>query len=382
MTKLLYIANIRFPTERAHGIQIAEMCNALAGEGLDVELVVQKRVNVLTDDVFTYYDIPHSFRITELRTLDTLQFNVGGILGRISYTMQTLLYSLNALRYVLSREGLIYSRDELPLFLLSLFGRPFVYEAHAPKWSFVARRVVRKARYVLPISRGLKNFYAERGIAEERMIVTPDAVNLKRFTLSECQEECRTRLSLPQGKHIVLYAGHLYKRKGAHLAAEAASKLSDDTAVVFVGGTEDEIPEFTERYGKDPHVLILGPKPYAEIPYYLRAADVLVLPNSAKDADARLYTSPMKLFEYMASGTPIVAADVPSLREILSDDTSYFFTPDDPEALARSLDHVVSHKDEGAGKAREALAKVAQYSWENRAKNTCRAIMTMTNPEK
>ena len=382
ISKLLYVANIRFPTERAHGIQIAEMCDAFASLGAEVELVVQRRVNVLEEDVFTYYNIPRSFRITELRTIDTLQYAWTGILGRLSYTMQTFVYALNALRYALKTPGFIYSRDEFPLFLLSFFGRPFVYEVHAPKRSFIVRRVIRKAALILPISHGLESYYLKQGVPDEKILVAPDAVNLSRFTIKETREECRKRLSLPEDKKIVLYAGHLYERKGAFVVGDAAPLCDDNTIVLFVGGTEDEIPEFTERYGKDAHVRILGPKPYADIPYYLRAADVLVLPNSAKDADARIYTSPMKLFEYMASGTPIIASDVPSLREILDENSAYLFNPDDSQALAKSIMYVLTHTGEAYGKAHASKARVSEYSWVSRARNILGAIERVTSPGK
>jgi glycosyltransferase involved in cell wall biosynthesis len=187
---------------------------------------------------------------------------------------------------------------------------------------------------------------------------------------------------LPLDKKIVLYAGHLYERKGAFVVGEAAPLLDDDTLVLFVGGTEDEIPDFTNRYGSDSHVRILGPKPHADIPYYLCAADVLVLPNSAKDADARLYTSPMKLFEYMASGTPIIASDVPSVREILNEQTAYFFAPDDPRALAESVLRVLLHKEEADEKVCSAKKIVAVHTWEKRAKNIMNALIAVTNTPK
>lgn len=382
MIKLLYLANIRFPTERAHGIQIAHMCKAFALAGAEVELVVQQRVSVIREDAFTYYHLPKSFRITELRTLDTLQYAWTGLLGRISYTSQTTIYALHVLWYALRTDGVIYSRDETVLYLLSFLGRQFAYEIHAPKWNFLTRRVVSEAALLLPISQGLKDFYIQKGVAPERLIVAPDAVDLTQFDLSESREACRERLNLPLDKKIVLYAGHLYERKGAFTVGEAAPLLDDDTLVLFVGGTEDEIPDFTKRYGSDPRVRILGPKPHAKIPYYLRAADVLVLPNSAKDADARLYTSPMKLFEYMASGTPIVASDVPSLREILSEQNAYFFTPDDASALASTLAHVLSHTEEADEKAHASKESVKSYTWENRAKNIMNALIAVTNAAK
>jgi glycosyltransferase involved in cell wall biosynthesis len=379
---LLYIANIRFPTERAHGIQIAEMCNAFADMGISVELVVHRRFNDIEEDAFTYYHLPKSFRITELATLDTLQYAWTGILGRVGYVIQTGISAFNEFRYALGGDAIIYSRDEAVLYLLSFFGRNFAYEVHAPKWNFLTRRVVRKAGLIFPISQGLKNFYVQKGVASERLIVVPDAVNLAQFSVSESRESCRKQLDLPLDKKIVLYAGHLYARKGAFVVGDAAPLLDENVLAVFVGGTEDEIPDFTKRYGGDPHVRILGPKRHAMIPYYLRAADVLVLPNTATDADARLYTSPMKLFEYMASSTPIIASDVPSLREILDERTAYFSPPDDARALAGTIAHVLSQEEEADEKARSAKKCVESYTWENRAKNIMNAILAVTNSSK
>lgn len=385
MMKLLYIANTRFPNERAHGIQIAEMCSAFVDVGVEVELIVQKRVNVVEEDAFIYYHIPRNFQITELRTIDTLQFAWTGVLGKLGYMLQSLVFSLHALIYVLRKRGsydLVYSRDELPLFFLSLFSCKFAYEIHAAKWNMIVTRVLQKAVVLFPISQGLKTFYQEKGIPDGRMSGAPDAVSSKFLVVMESRDACRTKLSLPFDKKIVLYAGHLYKRKGAFIAGSAAEKLNDDTLAVFVGGTDDEIPDFTKRFGGDTHVRILGPKPHAEIPYYLRAADILVLPNTAKDADARLYTSPMKLFEYMASGTPIIASDVPSIREILDETTAYFVKPDDASALAVCINEVLCEKEVATIKAEKALGKVQQYSWKNRAKKIVIAIEAVTNSQK
>lgn len=383
--KLLYIANTRFPNERAHGIQIAEMCSAFVAAGIDVELIVQKRVNVVEEDAFVYYHVPRNFQITELRTIDTLQFAWTGMLGRMGFMLQSLVFSIHALVYVLRKQGsndLVYSRDELPLFFLSLFHSRFAYEIHAAKWNMIVSRVLRSAVALFPISRGLKMFYEEKGIPGNRMNVSPDAVSSKFLTLTEDKIACCKKLGLPLNKKIVLYAGHLYERKGAFVVGESAPLLDEDTLVLFVGGTEDEIPGFIKRFGGDAHIRILGPKPHAEIPYYLRAADVLVLPNTAKDADARLYTSPMKLFEYMASGTLIIASDVPSIREILDDTMAYFIQPDDAKALAACIKKVFSEKDAANTKAEKAQMAAHQYSWKNRARKILAIIKTMTNQGK
>ena len=363
--KILYIANVRLPTEKAHGVQIMEMCHAFASLGNDVELVVPRRKNQITKETFSFYDLPKNFLVTRLFTWDLIQF------GQIAFLVQSLTFTLSAFLFMLGRNALIYSRDDLFLFFMSFTGKQYVYEIHAPKWHFVTRRALARASLVVSISQGLKDFYLQKGIPEERILVAPDGVNLERFAVPDSKEECRRKLGLPLEQKIALYSGHLYERKGAHTFAEAAKLLGDGTLCVFVGGTDEDIVEFKKRYDTVQNIRILGYRPHQDIPYYLKAADVLILPNSAKDADSRLYTSPMKLFEYMASRTPIVAAEVPSLREMLTDDCAFFFKPDDPSALATAVMKSIEDPSLSLHYGEEAGRIVQVYSWEQRGENIC-----------
>ena len=364
--KIIYLANIRFPTERAHGVQIMEMCRAFAASGVDVELVVPRRKNWIKENPFTYYDLPKTFSITYLHTWDLVQW------GKIGFLTQMFSFALSSFWYVRNTDTLIYSRDEMVLFPLSFFGKRFVYEIHTPRWQTITKHVVSQALFVVPISQGLKSFYRKKGIPEEDMLVAPDGVNLERFTVFLTQKECREKLSLPLHARIALYAGHLYARKGAHVFAQASRDI-EDVLCVFVGGTVEDIAAFQKDSSRQKNVLILGHKSHQDVPFYLRAADMLILPNSAKDGDANLYTSPMKLFEYMASGTPILASDVPSLKEILNDENALFVKPDDPQALSAGirkafLDPALMHR------AKQAKKDVEQYTWQVRAEAVLRRI--------
>ncbi len=369
MKKILYIANIRLPTEKAHGIQIMEMCNALSQVGAEVELCVPKRKNPINKDSFEYYDIPKSFRITYLPTFDLVRF------GRAGFLLQALSFSLSVLFYTHKKhDEILYSRDEFPLWVLSFFKQSFIFEIHSPRWNFISRRVIKYSKLLIPISYGLKNFYNQQGIFDEQMLVGPDGVSARLLAVTKSKEECRTLLSLPQGVKITLYAGHLYERKGAHIFAKAAQYLEDDTLCIFVGGTKGDIQDFQKNTSTQKNILILGHRPHKDIAYYLRAADVLILPNSARDADARLYTSPMKLFEYMASGSPVVASDVPSLREILNEQNAFFVLPDDPNALALGIKEILNNPDIGKKLATHAREDVSNFTWEKRAENILKRL--------
>ncbi len=70
----------------------------------------------------------------------------------------------------------------------------------------------------------------------------------------------------------------------------------------------------------------------------------------------------------MAAGVPIVASDLPSIREILTDETAFWFSPDDEHALARQIEYVLSHADEARDKADRAHEDVKKYTWDARAR--------------
>jgi glycosyltransferase involved in cell wall biosynthesis len=99
----------------------------------------------------------------------------------------------------------------------------------------------------------------------------------------------------------------------------------------------------------------------------LSRATMLALPNPASAISTR-FTSPLKLFEYMAAGRPIVASDLPAFREVLvPGETAVLVTPGDPAALAGGLRRVLSDPELGARLATAARAAVRDYTWDRRA---------------
>jgi glycosyltransferase involved in cell wall biosynthesis len=122
-----------------------------------------------------------------------------------------------------------------------------------------------------------------------------------------------------------------------------------------------------ERLGITGRVTFTGLVEPAHVAQLLTQADVLVLPNPAS-AISTWYTSPLKLFEYMAAGRPIVSSDLPSVREILRDGVNALLVPPgDPVALASAIDRLLTNPELAARLAHAALDDVPKYSWERRA---------------
>ena len=363
--KILYLANIRLPTEKAHGIQIMKTCEAFARLGHKVELVVPTRRTHIADDPFTYYDVDKNFALSMLRVPDFVRF------GRFGFLLSALLFSERA-RFLRSfwEADVIYSRDAFVLLQYLLLGRKLVFEAHAGLQG-VSGFVARHAYRVVAISHGVRDAFVAAGVPSAACVVAPDGIDLDAFAQSEPKDAARVRLGLPLDKKIVLYAGRLDGWKGVGTLCDAAALLPEDVLVSIIGGEPGQVAAFAERY---PRVRFLGYRPYRELPGNQAAADVLVLPNTGKDETSVRYTSPLKLFTYMASGVPIVTSDTPATREVLSDDDAYFFTPDDPDALAAQARAILGDEYAAHARAERAKEKVKEYTWTKRVEHILAAI--------
>jgi glycosyltransferase involved in cell wall biosynthesis len=167
------------------------------------------------------------------------------------------------------------------------------------------------------------------------------------------------------------YAGHLYPWKGVELIVEAVMALPDSQALI-VGGHEREpdlarIRQLATQLDCASRVTLTGPVPPADVAARLRQADVLVLPNP-RSAISSEFTSPLKLFEYMAADRPIVASDLPAFREILRDgENALLVEPGNPQALVAGLTRIRDDRALGARLARQARDDVRKFTWARRA---------------
>lgn len=360
--KIAYIANIRIPTEKAHGLQIVKTCEALASAGEEVVLVVPRRRNVLKADPFSFYQIRSNFKIIKVSCIDIVNW------GRAGFWLESISFGLAVLIRTWSWSDVIFfSRDELILFLLAIKKRKLFWEVHDGRSNQLIKGTLSQLKGVVAITSSLKKYYQDKGFPENKIIISSDAVDLNEFSLTISQEEARHRLNLPIDKKLIIYTGHLYRWKGVDILAEA-SKILPQYQFLFVGGTKIDIEKFRTHY-QSANLSILGYYPHSDIPYFLKAADLLVLPNSGQEDISRFYTSPMKLFEYLASGTPIIASSLPSLKEILDETNSKLIKPDDPEALAKAIDEILTDNVLAEKLGKQAALDAQKYSWDNRAKS-------------
>jgi glycosyltransferase involved in cell wall biosynthesis len=383
--KILYIANIRIPTEMAHGLQIMKMCEAFVKQGAELELIVPMRFGIseiAKKDPFEYYKVDRIFKIKKIFCFDLTPLNK--YLGPISFLIQALSFAFFASIYVLfqftRRRGgqadVIYSRDRFSLMPLVLFRKNIVIEIHQMHRSLF-KFILHKVKKIIVITNSLKSALIKKGINENKIIVASDGIDLKDFDISETKEECRKKLGLPQNKKLILYAGHLYKWKGVETLALASKFLNEDILIVIVGGIKWYLSDFKKFIKKNnlKNVLVLGHKDYSQIPFYLKSADCVVLTGTNNSETSKQYTSPMKMFEYIASKNPIVASDLPSFKEVLNDENSILVGSDNPEAMAIGINKAINDLALSKQISEQAYKDVQQYTWDNRAKKILEFIL-------
>jgi len=387
--RILYLADIRFPLERANGIQTIETCHALARRGHHVTLLVRPDTHKPPRDPLAFYDLP------PIETLTIARAIVSGPGTPASW--RRAQYLAAALRRALASRDpnppadIVLTRDLGVASLLLHWPRtrrpPVVYESHgyAPVVSGLlpellstasrissrkARRLARRERHVwrhaegyVTITTALARDLQERIGSLRDVHVVPDGARV---------DPARTfDWTGPSALPVVTYAGHLYPWKGVDMLLDALA-LTPGLRARIVGGhaAEPDLGRLQTR-ARDlaiaDRVEFTGFQPPGTVARHLHAADALVLPNRATTMSAR-YTSPLKLFEYLAAGRPIVASDLPALREILRDnENARLVPPDDPRALADALRAVTQDPALAVRLARGAFETAAEYSWTRRA---------------
>jgi len=373
--KILYLADIRFPMERANGIQTIETAHALARCGVEVDVVVRRTDGRSDEACLEFFGLaPHP----------------GLRLRRVSVPFGKWSYFGAALRLLLRARGqwdFVYTRDlvlaDLALRLRTL---PLIYEAHtvsavfaeerarlygadrAPSTAKLSRldkrerRVCRDAAGVVTITGALLKALGERHARIAPSRVVPDGSRLPK------------ELPAFEGPHSpprVYYIGQLYPWKGVDVLVEAMRHVND-AELVIVGGLPpepdlDRLKSLASSLSLEDRVRFRGFVPPPELPVESANADLFVIPL-LDSTTARLFTSPLKLFEAIASGRPVVASDLPSIREILThEENALLVPPGDARALAAAIERLLRDPAFSARLAARAFEDAKAYSWDRRA---------------
>lgn len=361
---VLYLSESVIPSQRANTVHVIKMCSALTEHKMHVSLIAQKGIDFTSiTQILDDYGINKTLVIYLNKPLKIW----GGL----------YLYGLKSLRLILTlKPQLVYSRFLFGTFLISYF-YPFVFEIHSAIWktTFLNRLlfylIIRspKLKFIVSITHALKEdlllFKKDANV-----VVLPDGADLP--TTQDFEKF--------DSKFVnVGYVGSLYPGKGMEVIREISKGMSDFIFHI-VGGTTKQLAYWKPMMPEE-NVIFHGHVSNCRVSNYLNSFDICLLPNqeivkTGMKSDIGKYTSPLKMFEYMAHRKAIVASNLPVIKEILNEKNAWLVNPTDYEGWKNAL-LTLRNKHVREKLATQAFIDIStKYTWSIRAQRIGELIST------
>lgn len=374
--RIAYVAPSALPSRAANAVHVALQCEGLARAGAEVTLYAKRGVEdaerlpaVLSE---TYGIDPRAMQLVTCFSAgsrgDTLRIAAMAV-PRISRSPQSAVLSRNL--YAAFALGVVQKRRIL-------------FETHQLEYGLrgTLQRMIMNRPWVttVVISDALVKCLEEHhGAGPRNPLVAHDAApeGIECVHPDARRERLRAVWPQAQGEWQLAcgYFGHLYAGRGVEIV-EAMAAARPHCLFLLFGGNEAEI---ARRRAANRHANLhyLGHVPHPVVRSTLGLFDVLLMPYQQSVSigvaghDTARWMSPMKMFEYLASGVPVVASDMPALREILHDGrNSLLVAPDRVDQWVGALDRLAADRPLAAAIGAEARARyLAEGTWTHRARH-------------
>lgn len=371
--KIVYITPISIPSRAAHSVHVMKMCQALAKNGHEVVLIisniVSKDMEHLTDEVFNYYNVDKCFEI--------IKMPVYPIPGK--YYFFGLFAALKAKHL---NADLVYSRSISVAYFASLFKNKSIYEAHSiidrmgMLNNFLFKKMLQNKNFALLvcISSALEDILASKySNATNKIFVAHDGAD-------PIDKIGNKPLAGNNQRLQVGYIGHLYKGRGIDIIIELARR-SPWADFHIIGGQPDDLKHWKNLTQALKNIRFYGHLPYSKSEEYRVAMDVLLAPyqttvETAGGINSVKWMSPLKVFEYMAAGKPIICSDLPVLKEVLvHKQNAILCHPSNIDTWGKSLIELNENEELRKNLGKRALRDfLDKYTWKSRAANIIQKV--------
>ena len=276
----------------------------------------------------------------------------------------------------------IYTRDIALAVICSFISRKKItYEAHKePKGKLASLLMkifknIRSSNKLVCISEALKNYYISKySWPNSRVLVAHDGVFIERYDQyrNENKSSLRKMINLPVKGKILMHTGSIFAGRGQETFTEILEAFPD-LIFVQVGGLKNDISRLEKKLKAYKNFILVDRVNWHELVKYQMSADFLFMPM-LKTCETWWCASPLKAFEYLATGLPIISTNVGSIAEIFNSDNSIIFDPEIKNDLLEKIRHCINFPEETQIKSKVALNMAKKYTWHNRAKSIIKFI--------
>jgi len=317
-----------------------------------------------------YYGLSDEFNLKSISSLTELDIPK---ISPISKHITVYLYILKRLIMQMDADDIIYTRNQSVTYLLirsiayvPKTKRPIIIaELHNEQESLSNTKSYELIDGIVVITKILKKHIVEKyPISPENCLIAHDGVDIQSYQTDLTQMNARKELGLPVDKNIVMYTGNLYERKGVQYLIEAADEINGE--IHIVGGDREDAEWFDSSSQSMTNIHFEGFVHPSIVHKYQISSDILIAPYTSR---ARM-PSPLKIFEYMAAGRPIVASRIPTIEEVLSDgENAILVEPEDARSIAKSVNEVLNNSERSQSISKKAKTDARKYTWESRARS-------------
>jgi len=366
--KIVYISNSPIPSREANSVNVMKMCSAFAGNGHDVVLLCRSGESD-ADNIYSCYGVEDNFKIEKIWWPS---IKGGGFIYGI--LVRKFLKSL-------TEDCLVYGRDIYGMLPAGKMGFSCIFEAHTPPRNrahyCMQKKLFKSYNYkrLVTITEALKNRYLKifPFLDESVVAVAPDGADISTDEWEDRDAEVASVAG--NDKYKVGYAGSLYPGKGMEIISKLAEEMPDIEFHV-AGGDEKDITYWKEKI-RSGNLYFHGFIPHRDLGKYCRSFDVVLAPCQRRislkggKGDISNWTSPLKIFEYMACKRPMIVSDLPVIREVLRDgENALLCDPEDIENWKRRILNLKNDNVLSAAIADRAFRELKdKYTWGIRAKS-------------
>tara|TARA_B100001989_G_C24532103_1_gene462205 strand:- start:13 stop:1161 length:1149 start_codon:yes stop_codon:yes gene_type:complete len=373
--KIFYISPSSIPSKAANVVHVFNQVEGFVENGYEVE-VFFRRKNLFEKNL--------PLKISNDYDIKDKKIKFRSIFLPVNFAILAFitLRSLKILFY--KKDNLIISRNlYASLFYGIILNKKIVYETHTLERgikSFIQLKIIKNKKIkTVVITKALKNIIEKKfKTSFENIFVLPDAAKsgLKIITKDKRKKltEFINNENFNKYDFFCGYFGHLYQGRGIEIVLEIAKYLPK-TLFIISGGNKKEI-DFFERMNINNNVIFKGYCSHGDVIKNSRLFDALLMPYQSnvgigiKNSDTSKWMSPMKMFEYMSTGVPIISSDLPVLREILEDTVNCLLSkPNDVKSWVENIIKLKNNKSLGLEISRKAFEDYKlKYTWQIRAK--------------
>ena len=347
--RIAYITNVRLPSERAHGHQVARVCDALVKLGHEVTIFAPFRRNVVKEDFWTFHKADRKMKVKCLGTFDPI--DTCWIPKFLQIHVLNWFFTRALIQEVSKDQfDVIYTRTPALLSALLRSEVHTVIELHTlpnvRQERFV--ELCNRCTLIVCLTIPMRDELVRWGVKKEMTTIEADGIDLEMF---------EARKGYVQEKYAAGYAGQresmglskgIFELLGAF---KIMHQQRPDSRFVIAGprSKNHKLEKCIQEVVHEGYVVDAGFLDWNLIPPLLKACDVLVYPAPASNHPFyHRDTSPLKIFEYMAAGKPIVTANLAPIRDVLDETMAFFCKPGDPQDLARAIKEALENPEEAA----------------------------------